>query len=233
MAAAVPRRVEALPGLEPGIARVHRHGVEPPLLRAGFRIERHQVAGRIEIVAGADDDVVADRHRRRGHEVLLAERRRFLVPALLAGPRVERHEVVVGRDEVEIVAPHRDAAVADVRAALRLPEVVPDLAAVVRVERPDVVGRRHVEDAVHRQHGALDLRRAADGDAAVAFAAGERLRPSGLGRRARRRRRDRRSPSRRTPASGSSRSTGSPASARCSAGRCSRRSSSATNRRAA
>ena len=181
MPAAVPGGVEALPGVEPGIARVHRHGVEAPLLRAGLRIERHQVAGRIEIVPGADDDVVADRHRRRRHEVLLAERRRFLVPPLLAGARVERHEVVVGRDEVEIVAPHRDAAVADVRAALGLPEVVPDLPAVVRVERPDVVRRGDVQDAVDREHRALDLRRAADGDAAIALAAGVGLRPVRVG----------------------------------------------------
>src|SRR6202040_2611271 len=111
-----------------------------------------------------------------GHEVLLAERRRFLVPALLARTGVERHEVVVRRDEEEVVAPHRDAAVADVRAALRLPEVVPDLLAVVRVERPDVVGGGDVEDAVHREHRALDLGGAADGDAAVAFTAGEGLR---------------------------------------------------------
>ena len=83
------------------------------------------------------------------------------VPALLARARVERHEVVVGRLEEQVVVPHAGAAVADVRAAARLPEVAPQLVAVVRVERPDVVGRRHVEDAVHLQDRALDVRRAA------------------------------------------------------------------------
>ena len=65
--------------------------------------------------------------------------------------RVERDEVVVGRLEVQVVVPHRHAAAADVRAALRLPEVVPELAAVARVDRPDVVGRGDVEHAVDLQ----------------------------------------------------------------------------------
>ncbi len=182
MTAAVARRVETLPRLEAGIARVHRHGVEAPLLLARFRIERHQISRRIQIVAGADDDVIADGHRRRRHEVLLAERRRLFVPPLFAGARVERHEIIVGRDEKQIVAPHRDAAIADVRAALRFPEVVPDRFAVVRVERPHIVRRRHVQDAVHRQHRAFDLRRAADRDAAVALAADARLRAAAAGR---------------------------------------------------
>ena len=158
MTAAVARGVETLPRVQPRIARVHRHGVEAPLLRAGLRIERHQVAGRVEIVTGADHDVVADGHRRRRQEVLLAERHDFLVPPLLAGPGVERDEVVVRRDEVEVVAPHRDATIADVRPALGFPEVVPQLVAVVRVERPHVVGRRHIQHAVDHQHGALHTR---------------------------------------------------------------------------
>ena len=44
--AAVARRVEACPGVEPGIARLHRHGVELPLQLAGFGIERLQEARR-------------------------------------------------------------------------------------------------------------------------------------------------------------------------------------------
>ena len=98
--------------------------------------------------------------------------------------RLERDQVVVGRDEEQVVAPHADAAVADVRAALRLPEVVPDLAAVVGVERPDVVGRRDVEHAVDLQNRPLDLRRAAA--TSVAFAADDhrRSRPAAAARRA-------------------------------------------------
>ena len=41
--------------------------------------------------------------------------------------------------EEEVVAPHRGAAIADVRASLRLPEIPPELPAVARVERPDVI----------------------------------------------------------------------------------------------
>ena len=132
----------------PGIARLHRHGVEDPLPLAGLRIERLQEAGRVEVVARADEHVVADDDRRHRREVLLVEVGDLDVPALLAGPRVERDEVVVGRLEEQVVVPDRRAAVADVRAAPRLPEVVPELVAVARVERPDVVGRRHVEHAV-------------------------------------------------------------------------------------
>jgi len=119
--------------------------------------------------------VVADRHRRGRQEILLREARRFLVPALPARPRIERDEVIVRRDEVQIVAPHRRAAVADVRAALRLPEVVPQLVTVVGVERPHVVGRGDVQHVVHHQHGALH-HRAADRDVARAFAAHDRFR---------------------------------------------------------
>ena len=84
MAAAVARRVEVLPRLEARVAGLHRHGVELPLHVAGLRIERLQVARRIEIVAGADEHVVADDDRRRRGEVLLVEAGDLLVPALLA-----------------------------------------------------------------------------------------------------------------------------------------------------
>ena len=112
-----------------------------------------------------DDD---GRHRR---EVLLVEVGNLDVPAFLAGPRVERDEVVVGRLEEEIVAPDGGAAVADVRAALRLPVVAPQLASVAGVHRPDVVGRGHIEDAVHLQDGALDLGVAPARELSGAFAA--------------------------------------------------------------
>ena len=174
LTAAVPRGVEVLPRLEPRIARVHRHGVELPLQLAGLRIERLEEPRRVEIVAGADQHVIADHDRRRRGEILLGEAGDFLVPALLPRSRIERHQIVVRRFHVETVAPHAEPAVADVRAALRLPEVVPQLVAVVRIERPGVVRRRHVEHAVHRQDRALDRHRAADDDVARAFAADRR-----------------------------------------------------------
>ena len=60
LAAAVARGVEARPRVEPGIARLHRHGVGLPLQLAGLGIERLQEARHVEVVAGADEDVVAD-----------------------------------------------------------------------------------------------------------------------------------------------------------------------------
>ena len=174
--AAVPGGVEVLPRLQPRIAFVHRHRVQLPLQLAGLRIERLEKSRRVEIVAGADQHVIADDDRRHRREVLLGEAGDDLVPALLAGARVERHEIVVRRLDEQIVAPHAHAAIADVGAALRLPEVVPDLAAVARVDRPRVVGRREIEDAVDREDRASDVRRAAGDDVAAAFAADDRRR---------------------------------------------------------
>src|SRR5262249_12148147 len=77
--------------------------------------------------------------------------------------------------EKEIVAPHAHTAVANMGAALRLPEVVPQLVAIVGVERPRVVGRCHVEDAVHAEDGTFDLRGPGDGDAAIDLAGNDTL----------------------------------------------------------
>src|SRR5262249_44950632 len=60
-------------------------------------------------------------------------------------------------------------------AALGLPEVVPQLVAVVRTERPHVVRRGHVEHAVHLQDRSLDAHLVGDDDVARPFAADHRL----------------------------------------------------------
>ena len=57
---------------------------------AGLGIERLQEAGRVQIVAGADQDVVADHDRRHRGEVLRVEIGDVLVPALLSGLRPDR-----------------------------------------------------------------------------------------------------------------------------------------------
>ncbi len=101
--------------------------------------------------------MVVHHDRRHRREVLLVEVGVLLVPAFLAGLRVERDEVVVRRDEVQVVLPETDTAVGDRRAALGLPEVVPQLAAITGVHRPRVVGRGHVERAVDHQRRALDV----------------------------------------------------------------------------
>ena len=141
LTAAVARRVETWPRLQARIARIHRHGIKLPLQLARLGIERLQKSRSVEVVAGADEHVIADDNRRERREILLLEIGDFDVPALLAGARIERDQIVVGRLEVEVVVPHADAAAADMRAAARFPEVVPDLMAVARVDGPRVVRR--------------------------------------------------------------------------------------------
>ena len=167
----MPGGIEVGPGVEAGIAGLHRHGVEDPVALAGFGVVRLEEPGRVEVVARSDEHVIVDDDWRHRREVLLVEVGDLDVPALLAGLDVERHEVIVRRLEEEVVAPDGRAAIADVRAALRLPVVAPQLAAVARVDRPDVVGRGHIENAVHLQDGALDLRGAAGRELTSAFAA--------------------------------------------------------------
>ena len=130
--------------------------------------------------------MVVDDDRRRRQEVLLVEVRDLFVPAFLARARVERDEVVVGRDEEQIVAPHRGAAIADVRAAARPPEESPQQVPVVGVERPHVVGRSHVQHAVDREDRAFH-RRGAD-ELVVADTAYDDRRRRGAERRCDRRR---------------------------------------------
>src|SRR5437016_3118429 len=105
MRAAVLRGVQIRPRVETRIARLHRDRMEFPLQLAGLRIERLEKTGRIQIVAGADEDVIADDDRRRRRKVLLREARNLLVPALLAGARVEADEVIVRRLEEHVTAP--------------------------------------------------------------------------------------------------------------------------------
>ncbi len=176
LAAAVTGRLEARPCVESRIAGFHRHGVELPLQLAGLRIERLQEAGHVEIVAGPDQDVIADDHRRRRGEILLVEARDFDVPALLARPGVERHEVIVGRLEIEVVVPHAGTAVADVRPAARLPVVPPQLVSVDAIERPDVVRCRHVEHTADLEDRPLDAGRAPGRELVAAFAADDNRR---------------------------------------------------------
>ena len=176
LATAVACGLEARPRVEAGVTGIHRDGIELPLELAGLRIEGLQEAGRVEVVSGSGEHVVADDHRRHGREVLLVEIGDFDVPALLAGPRIERDQVVVRRLEVEIVVPHPHAAAADVGASLRLPVVVPELAAVARVDRPRIVRRRDVEHAADLQDRSLDVGVAASRELAAAFTADDHRR---------------------------------------------------------
>src|SRR4051812_42203600 len=89
--AAVTGGVEILPGFESGISLLMRRGVPDPLTLAAFGVEGLEEAGRIEIVAGSDEDMVADDDRRHGGEVLLVKIGDGHVPALFASAGVERN----------------------------------------------------------------------------------------------------------------------------------------------
>ena len=165
------RGIEARPGVESRIPGLHRHGIELPLQFAGLGSNDCKKPGHVQVVAGADQQVVVDDDGRHRREVLFVEVGNLDVPALLAGAGIERHEIVVRRLEIEIVAPHRRAAIADVRAAPGLPVGPPEHPAVARVHRPHVVGRGHVQDVVHLQDRALHVGRGARAELAGAHAA--------------------------------------------------------------
>ncbi len=170
--AAVAGGVQAGPGVQARVALLHGHGVVLPLQVAGFGIERLQEAGRVDIVAGAHQHMIADHHRGGSREVALRQVGDLLMPALLAGPGVERDQVIVRRFHVEVVVPHAHTAVADVGAPFGLPEIMPELAAVYGIHRPGVVRHGDVQDAVDFQRGGLDGA-AAGRDIARTFAAGD------------------------------------------------------------
>ena len=82
-----------------------------------------------------------------------------------------------GRQKVEPVAVHADAALADEVAALIFEIVLPDMLAGARVDREDVVGDGEVQNAVHQQRRGLDGRTA---DAALRTDAGDAVHPLDL-----------------------------------------------------
>ncbi len=160
-AGAVARGVEAGPGLEsrdrPDSAASSRGSTAAaPVLG----IERFQERRRVDVVAGADDDVIADDHRRVRREVLLIERRDLVLPDFLAGLGIEAHDPVVVQLEVDVVVPHAEAAGLQAGAAAGLPVVVPEQRAVARIDRVDVIGRGRVDD---RRRRTECRRRAAQG----------------------------------------------------------------------
>ena len=71
---------------------------------------------------------------------MLVEIRNDFVPTLLAGFRIERHQVIVRSFEIEPILVHPHSAIADVRAALGLPEVVPEDGAIAGIHGPGIVG---------------------------------------------------------------------------------------------
>ena len=168
-AAAVRHRIFVGPRLGARLAFARRR-VETPHDFSALGIARLEIAGHVErVAADADDHLLADDDRRVGREVLALHAGDFLVPALLAGRRVEGDEIVVGRQEVQPLLVDADAAVADVIAAARFPEVVPDLTSRARIDGPHMIGRRQIQHSVDEQRRRLDGRRRP--------AAGSRFRP--------------------------------------------------------
>src|SRR5215831_12236893 len=121
----MPRCIEVFPCFEPGIPRVHRYRIELPLKIARFRIESLDESRLIKVVARTDQYVILDNNRRDRRKVLLVETQNFLVPAFLAGASVDGYQIIIGSHKEKPVAPHSGSTIADVCAALRFPEVVP------------------------------------------------------------------------------------------------------------
>src|SRR6185312_10822342 len=125
-------------------------------------------ARRVHIVAGPDQQVIADNDRGHGGKVLFVEARNLLFPALLAGLGVQADQVIVMDLQIEIVVPHAHAAVAGVGAATGLPVVVPEDRAVARIDRPGVIRRGHINHAIHHQDAPAKAGRAARIEVAIA-----------------------------------------------------------------
>ena len=99
----MPRRVKAGPCVQSRIAGIHRHHVQLPLQLPGVGIVRLQKARRIQIIAGADEDMVVDDDRGRRREVLLLEVGDLDVPFLLTRLGVDRNQIVIGSLEVQVL----------------------------------------------------------------------------------------------------------------------------------
>ena len=157
-AAAARHLVLAGPRFGAGLTRTRRRVPAPHHLSA-LGIARLEIARDVErVAADADDHVTSDHDRRVRGKILALHARDLVVPALFSSRGLERDEVVVGREEVQPVAVHADAAVADVVAAAGLPREVPHLASRTRVDGVDVIGHREVENAVDDERRRFDAR---------------------------------------------------------------------------
>ena len=115
------------------------------------------VPGNVQIVtAHADHDFVLHNNRRDRTVIELVEVADLFVPALASVLDVQRHQVAVRSFVIQPVAINRRASIADVNPAFRLPDVVPDLASRTSVERPHVVRRGQIDDAIHLQRRPFD-----------------------------------------------------------------------------
>src|SRR5260370_544598 len=146
---AMQHRFDAGPALGFRIAGLRVH-VPAPLQCSGFGIVRFDVAGYVEVVStNAGDHMIFDYEWRYGAEIHLVEIADGRVPSFLAVFHVQRHEIAVGRLEVEPIAISRGPTASNVNAALRLPCKGPYLAARGRVDCPGGGRKGEVQNTVY------------------------------------------------------------------------------------
>ena len=134
-----------------------RRAIESPLRLARVRIEGPQQAGQIVEVAGdAHDHVISDDQRSVGGPVALARIGDQNVPFDFAVLGVQRDQVAVGRGEIHRVLINRRASVPDVKGVVLGVLVMPEFLAGARVDGPEVIGRRDVDDAVRHDRRGLE-----------------------------------------------------------------------------
>ena len=124
-----------------------------PQLFAVVGVVRYYVTAYAVFAARATNkDLAVNDQRHQGHVLTLLVVLDLLVPCHLSGLGIERHQMIVGRGEVELVLPEADAAAGWVQLCevfRQLPLVTPDLVAGLRIEGNDLVHRRrHEHDAV-------------------------------------------------------------------------------------
>ena len=132
--------------------------IEGPLQVAVLRIERLQDTRQIvEVARHPHEQVVLHQQRRVGRPIALAGVGDLDPPFHRAVRRVQRHQIAVGRRQVDQVLVDGDAAMPDVEGLVVRIGVGPQLASAARVDRPHVVRRRHVHHAVDEDRARLDL----------------------------------------------------------------------------
>ena len=130
----------------------HGVGCDPvPLRRARVGIQRaDETLQVIEVARSTHDDMVADDQGRHGGPLALGRVGDHNIPQNLAGFRIQRKRVGVRRHVVDPVFQDGHAALPDVKCAVRRSGVPPQLVAGTRVDGPDVIGHREVQNAIHQ-----------------------------------------------------------------------------------
>ncbi len=89
LAAAIAGRIQVWPGLQAGITRFLRHGIEFPLQIAGGRVKGLQETGAVQVIARSHQQVISDHYRCHGRKVLLLQWRNFHVPVFFPGKDIQ------------------------------------------------------------------------------------------------------------------------------------------------